>query len=372
MTVRIAFCITELKVGGAEQCLVEVCTRINRDRFSPHVFSLAGPPSEGNDFLVQRLADSKVPVTFLGGRRYWQAPQLFIRLSRELRKLQPDIIQCFLFHANVLGVLSARRCRISNTVTGIRVADPRWWHSAVARQTLRSASWHVCVSESVARHWQQAIGVSPDKICVIPNGIDFSRSDDCVAIQPSSFGLSEKSKLIIFVGRLGHQKGIDRLIAAADQFLGPLPNHHLLIVGRGPLERPLQRNAQVLQCKDRIHWLGWRNDIPSLLKGSDLLVLPSRWEGMPNAVLEAMAAKRPVVAADVQGVRELLGENTGSQVADSEFSAQATDMIVAICRDDRLREELGLRNRLRAERDFSIETVVAAYEHLYENLIRRS
>ena len=97
------------------------------------------------------------------------------------------------------------------------------------------------------------------------------------------------------------------LIETAPAWLERLPNCDLLVVGEGPLRRPLEATCQAKGIAGRVHFAGWRTDVPEILAATDLLVLPSAWEGMPNVVLEAMASRRPVVASDVEGVRELLG-----------------------------------------------------------------
>jgi glycosyltransferase involved in cell wall biosynthesis len=118
-----------------------------------------------------------------------------------------------------------------------------------------------------------------------------------------------------------------------------------------------------------VHFAGFRADVPAVLLASDLLVLPSRWEGMPNVVLEAMAAGRPVVATDVAGVREVLGSSSHSQLCPVARPGEFADQMIAILSDEALAARLGGENRLRAIRDFSFAAMVAAYEQLYAGLI---
>ena len=116
--------------------------------------------------------------------------------------------------------------------------------------------------------------------------------------------------------------------------------------------------------------MGWRPDVPEILAASGLLVLPSAWEGMPNVVLEAMASRRPVVATDVEGVRELLGPGAASQTSRYRDTQMLVEKIVGLMSDPKLSTAVGLENRRRAEENFGISRMVAAYEDLWESLAR--
>jgi len=147
---RLAFVITELEPGGAERCLVELATRLDRSRFSPVVYSLGPAPAEGKQTLVARLSAAQIPTRFLGFcrmRAYFAAVR---RLAELLREQQAEIVQTFLFHANVVGAQAAKAAGVPHVVTGIRVADPRWWRTAVERMATASADRFVCVSQNVA------------------------------------------------------------------------------------------------------------------------------------------------------------------------------------------------------------------------------
>jgi glycosyltransferase involved in cell wall biosynthesis len=120
-----------------------------------------------------------------------------------------------------------------------------------------------------------------------------------------------------------------------------------------------------------VHWLGWRPDVPELLAASQALLLPSAWEGMPNVVLEAMAAGLPIVATDVEGVAELLGQNSGDQVAQRQQPQQFAEKIVALASDPNLASRLAAANRARAQQ-FSLEAMVSRYSDLFESLLRNT
>ena len=142
------------------------------------------------------------------------------------------------------------------------------------------------------------------------------------------------------------------------------------MVGDGPLRATLlDQAARSPELTERVHWLGRREDVPGLLKAADLLVLPSLWEGMPNVVLEAMAAGRPVVATSVEGTEDLIFPNqTGWLVPPGEVSPLAEALIQAADDPTRLLQ-FGQNGRSRVEAEFAPEQVVDAYERLWARVL---
>ena len=161
--------------------------------------------------------------------------------------------------------------------------------------------------------------------------------------------IPEDRKLILYVGRIDYQKGIDWLISIAPQFLSAHPNYDLALVGNGPssLIRKLQRRISRADMAGRIRFLGWWKDVAPLLARADLLVLPSRYEGLPNAVLEAMAAGRAVLATRAEGVSEALGETAEKQTVRFGDNADFLAKIDALLTSPAAREELGAANLAR-------------------------
>ena len=370
---RIALCITDLDIGGAERCLTQLAVRADRSRFTPVVYCLAARPLREEASCLPALAAAGVEVHCLGGRAVWQFPVVAHRLKRLLVAQKPQVVQTFLFHANLLGRIAARRAGVTAVVAGVRVAErAARWHLRLDRLTGRWVDRYVCVSQAVADFSAKRAGLPPEKLVVIPNGIDL---DKYPARQPAdlrAFGIAAGRRAITFVGRLEPQKGVEWLMATAPQWLAKLPDCDLLFVGSGPLRPSLQSASQAAGIADRVHFAGWRADVPEILAASGLLVLPSLWEGMPNVVLEAMASRRPVVASDVEGVRELLGPNAARQTVAQGDSQTLAEKIVGLMLDPALSNAMGMENRRRAEQCFGIASMVSAYEDLWESLARSS
>lgn len=369
---RIAFVITELEVGGAEKCLANLAVGLDRKHFEPTVITLAARPANGS--LVARLESASIPVCFLGLSHWWDFPAGVRALRAQLTSIRADTVQSFLFHANILSALAIQRTAVRRWLAGARVADPRRSRMFLEKRLLRRANQVVCVSQSVANHYRAA-GLAEDRIVVVPNGIELTNAEQNIPISNlAELGILSGRRAILFVGRLDRQKGLDFLFAAAPRVLHSLPDFDVLLVGEGPERRTLEKQAAGLgEFAPRIHFAGWRSDVPALMSACDLLVLPSRWEGMPNALLEAMAAGKAVVASRVEGVEELLGPLAAAQTVEPGNVDLLADALVQIAGNAQLRESLGESNRLRVAAEFSLSKMVQQYEALYaENTLEVS
>ena len=370
---RLAFCITELHVGGAERALCDLAVRLDRSRFDVAVYSLQSRPVDDAKSCVPMLEAAGIPVFFLDMKGPWSFLGGFFKLRRLLKKRKPDIFLSFLFHANFLGRLAARSVGVQHILSGIRVAERKAkWHLRLDRWTSRFVEKYVCVSRSVADFSETVGGLPRSKLVVIPNGVDVDRFKNAEKADLSVVGVPPETKKAIFIGRLDYQKGVDQLLDLVPNWLERCPDWELLVVGGGTpqggtrgLQSPLsqrERGHDVTAlpyggAAKRVHFLGWRSDVLELLAASDLLVLPSRWEGMPNVVLQAMAAGLPIVSTPVEGVAELLGDAATEQIAEID---RFVDRLIAVPQIP----GLGERNRRRVAEHFAIERTVTEYETL--------
>jgi starch synthase (maltosyl-transferring) len=257
---------------------------------------------------------------------------------------------------------------------GIRVADPRGWRHWVERRSAKRADRIVCVSESVRTFCETAAGFSAKKLCVIPNGIELNDSpplfQDSEQWEAEPATLRDGRCMILCVGRLHHQKGYDWLLPQWKRWSDAFPNHDLVIAGDGPDRASLAAQARELQISERVIFLGQRKDVSRLLAKCDMLLLPSRWEGMPNALLEAMAAGRPVVASHAEGVLEVLGEDLAkAQTAPLGDADMWAAKVTRILEDREFAGELGRSNRTRVESEFQTTQMVERYAAMFEALL---
>jgi glycosyltransferase involved in cell wall biosynthesis len=368
--IRLALCITDLDIGGAERCLTEIAVRLDRNRFEPVVYCLGPRPLRAEASCVPALEAASIEIHCLDARGIWQFPIVAHRLKRLLAAQNPQVLQTFMFHANILGRIAARRAGVKAVASGIRVAERfAGWHIRLDRLTQRWVDRYVCVSQAVAEFTRDRLGLPPKKLVVIPNGIDLAKYPARPA-DLTALGIAPRRRIITFVGRLEQQKSVDWLIATAPEWLAKLPDCELLLVGDGPMRASLEATGKALGIADRVHFAGWLPDVAEVLAASDLLVLPSAWEGMPNVVLEAMASGLAVVATDVEGVRELLGPNVANQTIWHGDTRALVDAITAFMLDPALSKAVGMANRRRAEESFGIAGMVRAYEGLWRSLAR--
>ncbi|WP_425619267.1 glycosyltransferase [Anatilimnocola sp. NA78] len=365
----IVFVITQLDAGGAERALTQLVLRLDKSRFQPTVISLRPRPVGARAILVEQLEAAGVAVEFLNALQKWEFPRAVWRLSRRLQELRPAVVQSFLFHANVVTALAGKLSGVP-VVAGMRVADPSRTRQRVERWLAPLIKMHICVSQSVADFYQKTVGISRDKLDVIPNGVDVERFAQALPVDRSSLPVPANRRLLVAIGRLERQKGHDWLLPILAKAFEELPEQELLLVGDGPDRGRLQQQASELGIGDRVHFLGWRSDVPELLRGADLLLLPSRWEGMPNVLLEAMAAGLPVLTTRVEGTTEILGPLATEQSVAVGDSAAFEDAIVRLCQDRVLSAELGQSNRERVLASFSLAVMTQAYEQIYMRLMK--
>jgi glycosyltransferase involved in cell wall biosynthesis len=363
--VPITLAITDLDVGGAERALVALVTRLDRRRWLPSVACL-GP--EGA--LVAPLREAGIEVICLDVSRR-NPPGAVFRLAGAFRKLRPRLVQSFLFHANIASRLAAPLAGRPWVVGGLRVAErAKQWHLMLDSLTISWSVGSVCVSKGVYRFTRDVGRINPDRLVVIPNGVDPGPFDLAPTADRATLGVPVGATLALYVGRLELQKGLTDLLDAAAGVARIDPAWHLALVGDGPYRVELRRRADAIpELAGRVHWLGRRDDVPSLLKTADYLVLPSLWEGMPNVVLEAMAARRAVVATAVEGSEDLVVPGvTGWLVPPADPAALASALLEASSNPER-RRIFGDAGRDRVESEFKFECVVEAYEGLWARIL---
>lgn len=362
---RIAFCITELDAGGAERILTQLVLGLDRAEWQPEVWSL-GPAG----YYVESLTSAGIPVHCLDAVHAWDAPRILWKLRSDWKRFQPALLQTFLFHANVFGRIAGWMAGVPHVVSGIRVADRRSrFYSRVDRWTNRLVDRNVCVSQGVADYCIHECGFAPDKITVIPNGVDAQRFVQAAAINWTELGLPDDAQVLLSIGRLEEQKGIDTLIDAFREIASRFPRAHLVQVGEGPDRVNLHARIVSSALAERVRLVGRRTDVPQLLAGATAFVLASRWEGMPNVVLEAMAAGLPVIATQVEGTAELLSEGeTGWLVPTNDPHALAA-RIEAVLSDLDAARARGCAAQTSVKNHFTVDAMVARYATLYRQLL---
>jgi glycosyltransferase involved in cell wall biosynthesis len=217
-----------------------------------------------------------------------------------------------------------------------------------------------------------AVGLGRVPACLLPNGVDARRFTPAGAAERAALctrlGLTADQPVALFVGRLERYKGLDTLLAAWADLMQRGCSSRLLIVGSGDVAA-WTREAQAHGVERWVTYLGGRADVVDLYRAADIFVFPSRGEGCPNAVLEAMASGLPVVATDVAGNREVLGEDgNAGWLVPAEDPAALAEAVATLLGSPSMRREVAMAARERILERFDIDRVGAQYLCLYEEL----
>lgn len=358
--------ITELRIGGAQNVLYDIVTSLPQDRYRQLVVCLFGA-----DETADRLRATGLEVVDLHMRSKLDIGVGW-RLWRVLRDFGPHLLHSHMFHANLLARILGRLAGVPRIVcTEHTMGQEGSARRLLNRLTAPLADRITAVSEPVGAFARDAIGISPERVVVIPNGIDVQRCQSALTPEEARqrLGLAPKHFVVGTVGTLRQVKGTDMLLRAFAQLGQQLPQAQLLVVGDGPEWDALQALADELGIRDQTVFTGNRSDVADLLAAMGVFVLSSHWEGLPIAALEAMAAGLPVVATAVGGTPGVvLGGKTGLLVpaSDPPALAQALQQLLS---DPQRARAMGEAGRHRVEAHYTKQHMVEQMEALYQELL---
>jgi glycosyltransferase involved in cell wall biosynthesis len=352
--IHVVHVVFSLDVGGQERVILDLARGAIARGHRATVLSL----SEGGT-LRERFAG--IPVeTVASGTGFH--PSTMLRVGARFRRLRPDVVHTHNRTPMIYGALAARALRVRRMIHTKHGASDGGREVGVLS---RLYDQYVAVSEDSATIARDRERVPARLVRVIPNGIDVrGYQRDAVARRRvrSELGLSEGACLVGTVGRLVPEKNYGLLIDAMAELLGR--DVHLAFAGGGPEADALQ--AQVPAAKRAfVHWLGIRHDIPALLSAFDVFALSSRTEGLPLAVIEAMAAGLPVACTAVGGLPKVVEAGVTGELVPAGDRAALARCLGELARDPARRERLGEAAQQAADARFSMERVVDDYLALY-------
>jgi len=363
-SLRIALMLETDGPGGAENVLFDLAEAL-RDR--GHTVCPIGP-EHGNGWLGAKLRASGFET-----HSFDQTQMLDWRLIRHLKRLfndlNVDVIHCHEFVSAIYGGTAARLARRPHVLTmhGNQTMCDAWRRRVVLRCAFRGSHAVVAVSESTKVQLDRDLGLSPESVRVIRNGVPI-RVGQGEGIR-QELGMRDGEILILAVGNLLERKGHIFLLRALQKLQedGLSEPWRLAIAGgRGGEERSkLEAFIAEHGLSERVHILSYRNDIPDLLAAADLFVMPSLWEGLPLSIIEAMLMGVAVIASDTSGIPEaIVSEEHGLLVppGDADRLAEALGRLL---RDTELRKRLASGGRSRALAEFTIDAMADSYENLF-------
>jgi len=376
---RVLHLITSFEIGGTERQAVELLKRLDGERYDVRLAALRNEGPFYNE-IAARYPDVPVfPLTSFYNRN---ALKQLLRLRKLMKSNQIDILHAHDFYAGLIGAAAGRLAgvRVIASQRHLKLSDRRMhrW----GQRIIQLLAHRILVnSEAIRDYIISNDGVSRRKIVVIKNGI--STSPEFASTSPSSvtharreahdalcvgLGLDRRSRLIGTIARLQRVKGHQFLIEAASRVLKGEPAAHFILVGEGPLRGEIEQQIARLGIEDNVHLLGDRSDVSRLTASFALMVLASLHEGLPNAVMEAMAAGVPVVATAAGGTKELITDGeTGYLVAPGDADALAEQISFALANEATSRR-LAARGLEFVNDKFSIERMVKSVESLYGEL----
>ena len=356
--------------GGAEQCLLNLMSGFDRNIWR---VALIYYPAQGLSPLIEGALKLGVSLRPVPGGKGARRIKTMMRLYRTLQEERPDV-----FHAHMSwqsacasGIFIAALSRIPAVVATLHLyVDVR----LSLTDQIRSMLTHACVdrfitvSHGVAEKLFQT-GVRDRKVTIVQNGIPpdrFSRRPDLLLLEKLS--VSSGQPIILTIARLVEQKGISYLLKAASL----VPEAVFLLAGDGPDRAALEAQMESLGLKERVRFLGHREDIPALLSICDLFVLPSLFEGLPLSILEAMAAGKPVISTAIGGVNEaIIHGKTGVLLPPGDPHALAAAIRRTLA-DQTFAKKLSAAGQERVGRYFSINKMVKEISEIYNRSLSKN
>jgi len=359
---RILHLITRLPIGGAERLLVDVVRRLDPARFDSVVCCI-----QAKGALADELEGAGVAVHCLNRMRSKRFDWGAVRdLRRLIRSERIALVHSHLYHANLYGRIAAWLAGVPAVATVHNVYTRSKLHRRLLNRFLSRKSVRViAVSGEVRDDLVGRDGIDPRRVATIHNGIDLGRVESALTREQARarLGIPAGAIAIGCIGRLEEQKGHRFLLEACAQ----LPGIRLLIAGDGRLRQDLESRAAALDIASRTTFLGARSDVADILRALDICVMPSLWEGLSIAMLEAMAAGLPLVISDVSGVAQAFGEeDCGIRVPPRDVAALAQAM-QDLAQSPERRRALGEAGRRRVRAEFDIEVMIRRLTAVYED-----
>jgi glycosyltransferase involved in cell wall biosynthesis len=379
--ISILFLGTQITVGGAQRVLLS-----QAKWFYDKGYQVATAFFYDKDNLKEAWkSEYPFPVIDLNGRRQGAGPVInlyflirgIFRLWRLIRSNKFDLIETFTPDSNLLGLSVAKlagvHVRIGSyhgTIEGI----PNWrmrLHGWIVNHGF--AHCLVVVSEHVHQIAVEFENIRPDRMVVIPNGIDttpfMDPNPEILSQLRKELGIKSDDFVYLSVGRVTQQKGYTYLLEAIPAVLTRFPECTVFIIaGEGYLREDLERKARNLGIDYGVHFLGTRSDIPELLTLSGVFVMPSLSEGLPLALLEAMCARLPIVASRVGGIESVIKHGENGYLLPPADAKTLSSALIEIREDDTARKRFSQNNRNLILKEYTIDKMCSQYENLFLRL----
>ncbi len=366
--VRILYTVTWMEVGGSQTHLLQVLRLLDRQRFEPMLCCLTGRGA-----LLEAARATGVPV-FDGGMKSFRSPQVvadIAALARLMRRERIDIVHNYLLRANVIGTIAGRMARVPVVLGSKRGCHERRGMELVGAKLSNWLADRVTANAEAVREFvHDNEGCPKEKMVVIPSGVDTDRFQPLPAADyKARLGLDPARPVVGIVTRMRVRKGVEEFLRAMAMVRASHPDVQVAVVGEVELDEELTRLVRETGLSDHLKLLGRRSDMPEVLSAFDMFVLSSHDEGMSNAILEAMAMERPVVATDVGGTGEVIRHGQSGLLVPPKDPVPLAAAIIEVIEDPSRAAAMGRSGRAVVVAGFSARAMVRQMERLYINLL---
>lgn len=371
---KVFYFLDSLEVGGTETQAVELALRlpINVYDVTLGCLRVKGP-------LLEKLKGSAVAIREFhptGGLDSPRGLYQLARLAAYLQREKFDVVHTHDLWTNLMGVVAARMAGVPAIVSSRRDLAHFDWYQGRRRNWLRRIQNLSGVVLANATPIRDALiaddGFAPEKLRVIHNGVDTAKFQRGRRDRERLFPGLQNQKLVVLVGNMHTDvKGHPWLIEAAPAVLKEFPQTRFVFAGDGDSRPAFEQQAAKLGLQSNFMFLGRRSDIPDVLASCEIAVLPSRAEGLPNAVLEYMAAGLPAIASRVGGNAELVEDGVTGLLVPPEDSSAIAAALLRLLRDPELSRKMAENGRKVAVENYSFERLIREVDALYTELLRR-
>jgi len=368
-TLKILHIISKLPIGGVENQLLLVLKNYNKEKFQPFVCSLSDKGEIGKE-----IEKSGIKVFALNKLKHTFDCSIIKDICNIIKREKIQIVRTHQYHANFYGRIAAKKSKVPCIVASVHnvyTRDKKLHRRIINRFLARFTDKIIAVSEEVKKDILKYDKIPEDKVQVIYNGIDlnaFNESFDKDQIK-NKLGINPNVPVIGTVGRLTEQKGHIYLLQAVSKLKHKFPDIKVLIVGDGPFMDELKSYTSSSGLSNNVIFTGFRRDIPELLSIMDIFVFPSLWEGLPNALIEAMASGKAIIASNLPQIKEVLdSDGLGILVPPKDINA-ISESITFLLKNRLTAENMGILVKNRAFNCFSIKNTVKLYEKLFEKIL---
>ncbi len=372
--IRVLHLITDSRIAGAENLLIEIAENYDKNRFE-FIFCTLRKRGRLHIELEKRGAKALSLNT-----QHWSQYILAIYpLIKIIISERIDIIHTHLIHASLIGMLAGRlfthrACIVTRHYSDFAYLYKGYFIRLLDRISLSLAHKIIAISGACKKVLVEKDSVQESKITVVYNGIDLGHFDANFLqknITKSMFGINERTLIIAQIGTFHHRKGHFYSFQAIQQLKKIYPNFRFLVIGEGELKGYLIKLCTSLRIEDKVIFLGYRRDIPQILNTIDILIQPSLEEGFGITLLEAMAARKVVIANNIGGIPEVIDNGVSGFLVAPKDTDSLTAKIEEILSNFDKYKNIRENARNKVEKEFTIQKMVDGYQSIYSDILKQ-